>query len=223
MRQATLKVLYAVLLKMRPRSHQRTLYLRNIDFYNETRPSTANNTADVQSMPPICFLADKRWAVSVFEFGLQLVSTIPVVFWDTRIKPSLGQGKRNETSAAAKPAEDHHTSSPPTDQTSSTPTADRQVQHFVNLKVRISLQAQHFVHLNALDFKTCRSHSVLSDACSQMHVCSDDCALMCALTFSLSLSLSISLTLTLTLTLTHPQSHSHSLSLTLIKKIWAPR
>ena len=41
-------------------------------------------------------------------------------------------------------------------------------QHFVNLEVQISWQAQRFVHLDSLDLKTCRSHSALSGACSQM-------------------------------------------------------
>ena len=44
-----------------------------------------------------------------------------------------------------------------------------------------SCQAQRFVHLDALNLKTSRSHSVLSDACSQM------------LTLTLSLTLSLSL------------------------------
>ena len=43
-----------------------------------------------------------------------------------------------------------------------------------------SCQAQRFVHLDALNLKTSRSHSVLSDACSQM------------LTLTLSLTLSLS-------------------------------
>ena len=53
------------------------------------------------------------------------------------------------------------------------------------MEVQISWQAQHFVNLDALDLKTSRSHSVLSDACSQM------CVLMIVLSCVCSLDLDL--------------------------------